>query len=96
METNELKRGSADRLIFTGKTDDLDHFAIKLVLTGNEARTLIDKIGVDLDEVSQAAEKLKAAARRTPLPQANRHPSSPIPRPLHCRGIRVLDLDPVM
>ena len=96
MQTNELKRGSADRLIFRGKTDDLDHFAIKQAITGNEARTLIDKIGMDLDKVSQAAEKLKAAERTTLLPQANRHSLSPIPRPLHCRGVRALDLDPVM
>jgi hypothetical protein len=96
MQTSELERGNGDRLIFRGKTDDLDHFAIKQVITGNEARTLIDKIGMDLDKVSQAAEKLKAAARTTLLPRAIRHSSSPIPRPLHCRGVRVLDLDPVM
>ena len=94
MQTNELKRGNADRLIFRGKTDDLDHFAIKQVITGNEARTLIDEIGMDLDKVSQAAEKLKAAARTTLLSRAIRHSSSPFPRSLHCR--RVLDLDPVM
>ena len=96
MHANELNRGNADRPIFRGKTYDLDHFAIKQVITGNEARTLIDKIGMDLDKVSQAAERLKAAARTTRLPRAIRHSSSPIPRPLRCRGVRVLDLDPVM
>jgi hypothetical protein len=96
MHAKELKRGNADPLIFRGKTYDLDHFAIKQVITGNQARTLLDKIGTDLDKVSQAAEKLEAAARTTPLPQAIRHSPSPIPRPLHCRGVRVLDLDPVM
>jgi hypothetical protein len=96
MHANELKRGNVDRLVVRGKTYDLDQVAIKQVITGNEARTLIDKIGMDLDKVSQAAEKLKAAARTTLLPQAIRHLPSPIPRPLHCRGVRVLDLDPVM
>jgi hypothetical protein len=82
-----------------GEIYDLDHFAIKQVITGNEARSLIDKIGMDLDNVGRAAEKLKqAAARTTLLPQklSIRHSRSPIPRPVHCRGVRALDLDPVM
>jgi hypothetical protein len=99
MSANKLKRGNADRVIFRGETYDLDHFAIKQAITGNEARSLIDKIGVDLDNVGEAAETLKRAAARTMfLPQklSIRHSRSPIPRPLHCRGVRVLDLDPVM
>ena len=99
MSANNLKRGDADRGIFKGETYDLDHFAIKQAITGNEARSLIDKIGVDLDNVGEAAEKLKrAAARTTLLPQklSIRHSPWPTPRPVHCRGIRVLDLDPVM
>ena len=99
MSANKLKRGNADRVIFTGEIYDLDHFAIKQVITGNEARSLIDKIGVDLDNVGKAAENLKqAAARTTLLPQklSIRRSRLPIPRPLYCRGVRVLDLDPVM
>jgi hypothetical protein len=65
MSANKLKRGNADRVIFRGETYDLDHFAIKQAMTGNEARSLIDKIGVDLDNVGEAAEKLKRAAART-------------------------------
>jgi hypothetical protein len=95
MHAKELKRDNADRHIFRSKAYDLDHLAIKQVITGNEARTLIDKIGMDLDKVSQAAEKLKAAARAPLSPQAIRHSPSPI-LPLHCWRIRVLDLGPVM
>jgi hypothetical protein len=51
--------------MFKGETYDLDHFAIKQVITGIEARKFIDKVGVDLDKVSQAAETLKRAAVRT-------------------------------
>jgi hypothetical protein len=96
MQTNELKRGNADRLIFRDKTDDLDHFAIKQMITGDEAHALIDQIGMDLDKVSQAAEKLKAAARTTLSPQGNRHSFIVQSGPLRCRGPRVLDLDPMM
>jgi hypothetical protein len=99
MSANKLKRENSDRVIFKAETVDLDHFAIKQAITGNEARSLIDKIGVDLDNVGQAAEKLKQAAARTTLSLQKlsiRQSRSPIPRPLHCRGVRVLDLDPVM
>jgi hypothetical protein len=57
------------------------------------------KIGVDLDKVSQAAEKLtQVAARTARLPQklSIRHSPSPIPHPPYLQAIRVLDLDPVM
>jgi hypothetical protein len=82
-----------------GEIYDLDHFAVKQTITGNEARSLIDKIAVDLDNVGKAALKLKQAAARTMLlPQklSIRHSPSPVPRPVQCRGVRVLDLDPVM
>jgi hypothetical protein len=93
--SNKLTPENADRVIFKA---DLDHFAVKQT-TGNDARKFINTIGVDLDKVSQAAEKLKQAATLTTLlPQKRsiRHLPSPVPRPLHCRGVRVLDLDPVM
>src|ERR1700674_2383526 len=99
MSANRLKRANVDLVIFKSETYDLDHFAIKQVITGNEARKSIDKIRVDLDKVSLAADKLKqAAACTTVLPQkpSIRHSPPPISRPLHCRGVRVLDLDPVM
>jgi hypothetical protein len=99
MSANELIRGNADRVISKGATHDLDHFATKQVITGKDARKFMNTIGVDLDKVSEAAENLKQAAARTALlPQKRsiRHSPPPIPRPLHCRGVRVLDLDPVM
>jgi hypothetical protein len=99
MSANILQWGTADRVGLKGETYDLDHFATRQVVTGNDARRFISTIGVDLDKVSQAAEKLKQAATLTTLlPQKRsiRHLPSPVPRPLHCRGVRVLDLDPVM
>jgi hypothetical protein len=99
MSANKLKPGNADRVTLKGETYDLDHFAIKQVIIGIEARKFIDKIGVDLDKVSQAAEKLtQVAARTAPLPQklSIRHSPSPIPHPPYLQAIRVLDLDPVM
>jgi hypothetical protein len=99
MSAIKLQRGNADRVSIKGEIDDLDHFAIRHVITGNDARRFIHTIGVDLDNVSQAAEKLKQAATRTTLlPQkvSIRYPLAPISRPLYCRGVKALDLDPVM
>ena len=99
MSADKLQRDDADRVSSKGETHELDHFATRLVITGNDARKFMDTIGVDLDKVSQAAENLKQAATRTSfLPQkpSNRRSLSSIPRPVHCRGVRVLDLDPVM
>ena len=99
MSANRLKRANVDLVIFKSETYDLDHFAIKQVITGIEARKFIDKIGVDLDKVSQAAEKLTQVVARTALlPQKLwiRHSPSPIPHPPYLQAIRVLDLDPVM
>jgi hypothetical protein len=99
MSANKLQQDNVDRVSLKGETYELDHFATRLVITGNDARKFMVTIGVDLDKVSQAAENLKQAATRTPLlPQipSNRRSLSPIPRPVHCRGVRVLDLDPVM
>jgi hypothetical protein len=95
MSVNILQWGTADRVSLKGETYDLDHFATRQAATGNDARKFINTIGVDLDKVSQAAEKLKQAATLTTLlPQRRsiRHLPSPVPRPLHCRGAGFLTL----